>query len=145
MIWLEAICALIILLFVYASLSKFFDFAGFQHDMYNQVFSHWLSTIFIYTLPPIELAISFSLIIERFRKVGLIASLILMLLFTLYTASVLLHFFPRVPCSCGGIIKKLTWGQHLILNIIYTLIATAGIWLNRKRVDDQSAIPATIA
>jgi len=62
----------------------------------------------------------------------LYASLILMMAFTIYTVTVLLHAFRYVPCSCGGVIKKLTWPQHLVFNLFFVAISLLGIWLKKR-------------
>lgn len=126
------ICSSIILLFLYAGLSKVLDMKTTLHDMHNQPFPHWLGSVLAWTLPPTEILISLSLPFDRWRLRGLYASLVLMTLFTIYTAVVLLHFFSRVPCGCGGVIRDLTWEQHLLLNVAFVIISLAGVWLVRK-------------
>ena len=131
-IMIEVICSLLILLFLYTSLSKWLDFKGFTGDMYNQPFSHKIAPIIIWTLPAMELLIVLALLFEKTRRAGLWASLILMLLFTIYTILVLSRFFSRVPCSCGGVIKRLSWSQHLFFNLFFVGISIAGIILRRS-------------
>ena len=63
----------------------------------------------------------------------LFVAFLLMSLFTLYTIAILLHFFSRVPCSCGGVIRMLTWPQHLVFNIGFTMIAWFSILLKTGR------------
>jgi hypothetical protein len=46
--------------------------------------------------------------------------------FTGYVALVLTGIFGRIPCSCGGIVSALGWGEHLILNIALLTIAILG-------------------
>lgn len=131
---LECISALLILLFVYASLSKFLDFKTFYKEMDNQPLPNSWTPVLVWVIPCTEVAISVSLIFERTRLLGFYSSLVLMGLFTIYTGIVLAHFFPYVPCSCGGVIKRLTWTQHLILNLFYVGISIVGVVLqSRKR------------
>jgi len=84
-------------------------------------------------IPSLELAIALALMFERTRMMGMIASLLLMTLFTIYTGSVLLHFFAYVPCSCGGVIRKLSWPQHMVFNLFFVTISAMGIILQRKK------------
>jgi hypothetical protein len=70
---------------------------------------------------------------------GLYASLVLMLAFTIYTAAVLLHAFKYVPCSCGGVIRKLTWPQHLVFNLFFVGISVAAIIL-LKKIQPKNAV-----
>ena len=130
---LESISALLIMLFIYASLSKFLDFNRFIGEMNNQPFPDRFTPFLVWAIPITEILISTALIFEPSRMAGLISSLILMTLFTIYTATVLLHFFKYVPCSCGGVISKLTWRQHLVFNLFFVAISAAGIILQRSK------------
>lgn len=129
---IEVISSLLILLFLYASVSKWLAFKSFIGDMNNQPFPNWMTPWLVWSIPSIEVLIVVLLIFERSRLPGLYASLGLMLAFTIYTVAVLLHAFAYIPCSCGGVIKKLTWSQHLVLNLFFVGISIAGIILFKK-------------
>lgn len=130
---LECISALLILLFLYTSLSKFLDFKSFVDDMNNQPFSNAWTPFLVWFVPCSELLICISLLFERTRMAGFIGSLVLMSLFTIYTIFILSNFFSYIPCSCGGVIRQLTWTQHLIFNLCYVIIAIVGIVLQRRK------------
>ena len=130
---IESIAALLIMLFLYASISKFLDFKTFTGEMRNQPLPRSLIPLLIWGIPPLEVAISCALLFEYTRSVGFYLSLILMTLFTIYAAAILLHFFPRIPCSCGGVIRKLTWGQHLVLNVFFVALSAISIRLQRSK------------
>jgi putative oxidoreductase len=143
-ITLESICALIIILFLYASISKYIAFKTFESDMHKQPFPLWISGSLIVFLPPIEIFIAVSLAFNKTRLIGLYASFVLMLLFTTYTAAILLNFFPHRPCGCGGVIRSLTWRLHLTLNTFFTLLSLSGIYLQRKqKTDTTTSIPTS--
>jgi len=112
---------------VYAAVSKLADFAGFRADMYNQPLPAFAKHILIWAVPATELIIAALLISNTARLAGLYASFALMVAFTFYTVVILLHFFDYIPCSCGGIIKNLSWPQHLVLNGFFVLMALIGI------------------
>src|SRR5215469_1491534 len=105
---LEAIAALIILLFLYAGVSKFIAFRTFYNELNNQPFPNSWTPFLVWFIPCTEIAITLSLIFERTQLLGFYDSLALMWLFTLYGSAILLHFLAYVPCSCGGVIKHLT-------------------------------------
>jgi putative oxidoreductase len=130
---LECICALLILLFLYASISKFLDFKTFIDQMNNQPLPNSWTPFLVWSIPLLEIAISITLLFEYTRLLGLYASLVLMVIFTLYTGIVLLHFFHYIPCSCGGVIRNLTWSQHLTLNLFYIAILVLGIILQHQQ------------
>ena len=77
-----AIEFLLILLWVYAALSKLFSFDEFRGQMYNQTFPHWMASSLIYLLPPVELATALLLVPKITRMIGLISSLVLLASFT---------------------------------------------------------------
>lgn len=129
---LEILSSLLILLFVYTSVSKWLNFKKFIGEMNNQPLPNWMTPTLVYSLPTIEIIIAALLMFPRTQLPGFRASLVLMLLFTLYTLLVLLEAFDRVPCSCGGVIENLTWSQHLVFNLFFVGVALAGIKLKRK-------------
>lgn len=130
---LEIFATLLILLFLYASLSKLLDFRTFTKEMNNQPLPNSWTQFFVWLIPSAEIAFSITLIFERTRLVGFYGSLILMSLFTIYTAIILLHFFSYIPCSCGGIIKRLTWRQHLVFNLFFVAVSIGGVILQRRK------------
>jgi uncharacterized membrane protein YphA (DoxX/SURF4 family) len=130
---LECISALLILLFVYASLSKFLDWHTFKGEMGHQPLPHSLTRLLVWIVPFSEIAISVSVIFERSRLLGFYASVVLMGVFSVYTAVVLMRLLPFIPCSCGGVIKRLTWPQHLVLNLSFTALSVYGVILQRRK------------
>lgn len=129
----EVIAFLLMLLFLFASVSKWLAFKTFIGDINNQPFPNWLTPWITNLLPPIEVLIVLALMFEKTRTAGLYASLILMSAFSIYSAAVLLKFFDYIPCSCGGIIKNLSWRDNLILNLFFVAISIVGILLRKSR------------
>ena len=132
-VMLECISALLILLFLYASVSKFLDFKTFFKEMNNQPLPNSWTPFLVWFIPCSEILISLALIFERTRLLGLYGSLVLMGLFTIYAILILSHVFPYVPCSCGGVIKRLTWRQHLVLNLFFVTLSIIGVIAQRKK------------
>jgi hypothetical protein len=118
---------LLILLFVYAGTAKYLDMAGFRVDMRNQVFPDSWVPFIVYGLPALEILTALSLIWERTRMMGLFISLGLLLCFALYTALVILKVFDKKPCSCGGIISGLSWGQHMAFDLFFIVVTIIAI------------------
>lgn len=122
---------LIVMMWLYASSSKYFDFAGFKRDMHKQPFPTWLSDILVIILPPIEITTALMVAWQNTRRIGLVVTEVLMAAFTIYIIAIMFNFFPRVPCSCGGIIKSFTWEEHLIFNLFFVAIGIIGLLLNK--------------
>ncbi|WP_111959406.1 MauE/DoxX family redox-associated membrane protein [Chryseobacterium lathyri] len=129
---IDIVVLLLVILFLYTAVSKFVDFKGFTYDLNNQPFPNSLTPILRWLVPLTEIGIVLGLIFEKTRLLALYASLILMSLFTIYTALVLFHVFEYVPCSCGGVIKHLSWPQHLIFNLFFVVITYLAIWSFKK-------------
>lgn len=129
---LEIVTALLVLLFLYTSFSKLFEFAAFERAMYNQPFPHWFSALLIWTLPAVEIIVAIALFFPKTRLYGLYAFFLLMVLFTAYITAILLHFFPRVPCTCGGVIRALGWVNHLFFNLVFIALAGIALLINRR-------------
>lgn len=130
---LECISALLILLFLYASVSKFLDLKTFIDEMNNQPLPNSWTPFLVWGIPFLEIAVSVALLFEYTRLLGLVAFLVIMSVFTVYTLLILFHFFPYVPCSCGGVIRKLTWRQHLLFDLFFDVLAVFGIVLQRRK------------
>jgi len=119
--------ALLILLFVYAAVSKLAAFSQFKGEMHNQNMPAEAAALLVYLVPAAELAAAFMLLTTKAQRTGLLLSIVLMALFTGYIALVLAGFWDRVPCSCGGVLKGMSWGTHLVFNLFFLLIAIAGL------------------
>ncbi|EHQ26399.1 MauE/DoxX family redox-associated membrane protein [Mucilaginibacter paludis] len=130
----EFLIAALVLLFIYASFSKYADFPYFQQSMHRQPFPSWMSDLLIWLIPPFEIIIAGLLAFWKTRLYGLIAFISLMGIFTLYITAILMNIFPIVPCSCGGIIQSFGWLQHLFFNLVFILIAGIALTINSKEL-----------
>ncbi|PTT04260.1 hypothetical protein DBR11_00055 [Pedobacter sp. HMWF019] len=139
-ITIDVISYAIILLFVYAALSKLFMYNIYVYDLNRSPFIAPYASLLSLTLPVTELSIAALLLFERTRLYGLYGATILMILFTIYVGAIL-GFVPNKdkPCTCGGLIRELTWPQHFIFNIFYTVLAASGIWLQRSKTSKRFA------
>jgi uncharacterized membrane protein YphA (DoxX/SURF4 family) len=127
-IYIQAAAYSIIVLFTYAASSKLLAYDEFVAQIGKSplIMSHssWLAWL----VPSIEIAISICLLIPRFQVLSFYASYMLMSIFTFYIAFIL-TFSPYVPCSCGGILDKMGWTEHLLFNIVFMGIAGSGALL----------------
>ena len=131
----ETICLLYILLFVYAALSKLLDFENFQVQIGQSPLISAHASWIGYAVPIVELIAVVMLTVSRLRKAALRLSLALMTTFTAYIF-IVLHYSSFVPCSCGGILEKMSWNVHLIFNIVFILLAIVAMLLHEK-LDQQ--------
>src|SRR5690606_17203533 len=129
---LEVIIFFCVLLFVYAALSKLIATGKFEAQIEPSPLIGGLAPIVVWAVPIWELLVAACLMVPRWRTAGFYAFWITMLLFTLYIVYII-FFSPTIPCSCGGILEEMRWGDHLIFNILYVGLATWGIALQRRK------------
>ena len=129
--WIDIISSLFILLFLYTAITKLFDLLHFRNVLYSSPLLHKIVPVVSLAIPITEIVISIFLFFPKTRRLGLWASLTLMLLFTGYI-TYMLYFSPALPCSCGGVISQMSWKQHLIFNSFFIILAAIGLFLNKK-------------
>ena len=130
---IEIISSLLILLFVYTAVSKLLDYAAFKNVLNRSPFIGGKAAFVALALPITEVLVASLLFFPRSRLWGLYGSFVAMTIFTLYLAWMIM-FTPNLPCSCGGVLKQMTWNQHLVFNIFFLLASLTGIVLERRRV-----------
>ncbi|HEY8659196.1 MAG TPA: MauE/DoxX family redox-associated membrane protein [Hanamia sp.] len=133
---IEIICFLLILLFVYAALSKLLEYNTFKIQLRNSPFLKLIAGIIEWVIPTAELIIAALLTVKHTRKIGLVASLMLLLMFTVYIGGMLLSD-SHLPCTCGGVIEQLTWKQHILFNLFFILLSATAIVLERKQKSES--------
>lgn len=113
-----------ILLFGYAAVSKMAEYDRFVAQMKLvpvPVIQH-LAVTLGWLIPLIEIIIVLLLCSDRWRNGGLFASFLLLLSFEIYISAMMLSGL-ELPCTCGGLISKLQWGEHLVFNALFMLIS----------------------
>ncbi|WP_404986171.1 MauE/DoxX family redox-associated membrane protein [Chryseobacterium sp. M5] len=120
-----------ILLFCYAALSKAFDFENFQVQLGQSPLLSAYAGVISYGVILIEIMIIALLILKRLNIAGLYASTALMTAFTVYIF-LILNYSEFVPCSCGGILEKLGWTEHLIFNIFCVILGAVSVFISEK-------------
>lgn len=139
-ILLEVISFLFMLLFLYTVASKWLHFEQFYKQMNLQPFDDKFTPLLVWGVPIAELICVVLLVFNKTRLMGLYMSTFLMILFTGYVGLVKIGYYEKVPCSCGGVINKFTWSQHLALNIFFLLLGIIGIWLQRRKPTSMNQI-----
>jgi putative oxidoreductase len=129
---IEISSALFIFLFIYTGINKFLVLRELKIALKDYPLIGSMSDIIAWVLPASELIISILLFVPYTRLFGLYSSLLLMILFTLYL-SYMLIFTQERPCTCGGMLQKLSWPQHFIFNIFFITLAAISIKLYKKQ------------
>jgi hypothetical protein len=128
----ESCAFALIVLWVYAAASKLLKFQLFRFQLNAYPWIRHFAGILSWGVPLTELVIAALLLSGRRRGMGFYASLFLLLLFTGYLLW-MLRTEQNLPCSCGGVIEHLTWGQHILFNVCCVAIAVTGIVCRRRQ------------
>jgi hypothetical protein len=123
---------LLILLFVYAAISKLYAFTVFKQQLASHPFLTGVAPVLSFVLPAGELVAVLLLLFHRTYFRGLLFSLILLVIFTGYIGFILLHSWSNYPCSCGGIRGSMSWRTHLLFNAFFLCINLTLIYIYQK-------------
>lgn len=126
-------CYILIFLFTYTGVTKLIDHTIFKSAILQSPIISNYATVISWLIPLLELSIVIMLAFDKYRQNGFLFSLLLMTIFTIYITYMIL-FIPHLPCSCGGILKELSWNGHLLFNsflIVLILVAFFSSHLNK--------------
>lgn len=129
--------SLLIILWIYAAGSKILEYNTFKHELTMQHFPFKIEGTLVWLLPSIEILTAILLISTNTIKYGLIASALLLTIFTIYITFIITGIYNKAPCSCGGVFSMLSWKTHLIFNLSFLAInvwAIYTLYQNRKEV-----------
>lgn len=122
----DIISALLILLFAYTAISKFVNIDHFRYVLSKAPMIGNYSHFFAWAIPVVELVIVL-LLFRTTSTAGFYSATILLTVFTTYLVYMILTD-AELPCSCGGVIQKLSWKQHIFFNAFFILISVTGIY-----------------
>ncbi|WP_297332252.1 MauE/DoxX family redox-associated membrane protein [Flavobacterium sp.] len=127
----DTVCWLYILLFVYAAVSKLLDYEHFIIEIAKSPLLSAFAEIVPIAVIGTEIVASACLLHYSFRFYGLLIAFALMCSFTVYII-IILNWSSFIPCSCGGILSKLGWWEHLVFNLAFLLLAIGAVFLYPK-------------
>jgi len=133
----DGISALFILLFIYTATSKIFTFKDFSNVLYVVPVIHSLPGTAAVSVIAVQIIVGLLLIIPFTQKTGLYATVLLLLIFTVYLIY-MVNFVDILPCNCGGVSSYLSWENHIWFNTILIFLACSGILTNQSYKKQQS-------
>jgi thiol-disulfide isomerase/thioredoxin len=128
----NVIACFFILLFAYTGIDKLLDFGSFKDQLTMSPLLGSFAGLIAWAVPVTELLLALILFIPGWRLKGLYASLVLMVLFTIYIIT-LIFINDELSCNCGGIIQNLSPPQHILFNLACILLAGVAIYNTRNR------------
>jgi hypothetical protein len=117
---------LLVSIFSYSSCQKLFYYDIFLINLKRSPMIISSLAIYIsYIIIIIEILIPILLAFNKTRKWGFFISFFLIFLFTGYIL-LTITYSPYLPCSCGGLIERLSWSGHMIFNGFLLLLSFVG-------------------
>jgi uncharacterized membrane protein YphA (DoxX/SURF4 family) len=137
---IEIISFLLVALFLYAAFNKLSDYQKFTIQIGQSPLLTGFGGFIAWLVISVEIVIAMLLLIPRCRLFAFFGSFSLMVMFTAYIIAIL-NFSNYIPCSCGGVLEKLNWNQHLLFNCFFVVLSLAGIILQFN--ENQKEVPFT--
>lgn len=135
----DILCALLVFLFIYTSVSKLLEYHTFRRQLGQSPFITLYAPFIAWALPAGEIIIAGLLLIPRTRLTGFYLSFFLLCLFTFYLAAMLqLSYF--IPCTCGGVLQSLSWQAHIVFNIAFIILSALGVLLQIRQQSATASI-----
>lgn len=134
----EVICFLLAVLFSYAAANKLVDYQKFEVQIGLSPLLTGFRGVIPWIVISIEFVVSILLMIPRFRLYALFGAFCLMTIFTAYIVAIL-EYSSFVPCSCGGVLERLSWRDHLVFNIAFGVLGLVGIIL-QAAIDSKRGV-----
>jgi heme/copper-type cytochrome/quinol oxidase subunit 2 len=129
---LSIIYILLIVVFTYSAMDKFWDFTKFQTQLgLSPLIPNALTRSLAWTIPIVLLTVAGLLAFSTNRLTALRTYGAILLAFILYIIAIL-TVSPFVPCSCIGISDRFTWHQQLYINIALLLLIVVAIYLEYR-------------
>ncbi len=116
-----AVPYLLMFLFAYTSLSKLGDRSFFSSQLGLYPYIKHIHVFLSWALPLTELGVVCLLLFPATVRIGLYVSLFLLLVFTAYLGAMVLAGV-HLPCSCGGVMRKMSWRQHILFNGFFIVL-----------------------
>jgi hypothetical protein len=123
----------LIILMAYAAVAKGYDIELFQKQITESpLIPLSMTNMVSYVIPISELSAALLLIPKQTRFWGFLFSYFLMLIFSVYLATLVKLFGANLPCACGGILGQMGYNTHIVFNIFFCIVALISTILSSK-------------
>lgn len=122
---------LLVLLFIYAGLSKLLSHEIFLNQISKAAWLKKIAGLISILLPLLEIGTGLLIAASSIQIYGLWLASLLMTTFTIYVSMMLLSG-NSLPCTCGGVIASMSWKQHLLFNIFFMCLSWFALYNHYK-------------
>lgn len=128
---IELIASLLIILFLYAAASQLIFHDTYYTQISRTPFNSAFAGIISWTLPVVQLTLVWLLRRSALRLTGLICSLIIVSIYTVYLF-IMLPAGSRLACRCGELWQKASLEVNILFNLAVILLAALAIILTGR-------------
>lgn len=122
--WIPFLCYnILIFVLIYTASSKLLNFPHYVNSIRSQPLPILLRLPLTYLIPVLEILFAYLIMVKELRRIGLLGTSILLLLFTIYVAYIKISGYEATTCPCGGLFSSLNWNQHLLVNSVLTALS----------------------
>ncbi|WP_126973305.1 MauE/DoxX family redox-associated membrane protein [Gynurincola endophyticus] len=114
----EGMVMIIVCLYVFVAVSKVVGFDPFVSQLKQQQFIGNHAVLIAIIVPLLHALLAALIFIEKTRTAGLIISMLTLMGYNLYIASILLNKLGLAPCNCVGIWHTMSWETQYIINFL---------------------------
>lgn len=130
--WLSFfICLACLALFVISAYDKIAEHERFLKGLEKVRYVGDYALFVSWAVPISEVVIALMLLFPASQKLGLYGFIGLMSVFTIYIGSMML-WADKLPCHCNLIVEKLSWGEHVVFNLVFMGLAAFALRFVKK-------------
>jgi uncharacterized membrane protein YphA (DoxX/SURF4 family) len=120
-------------LFALSGIDKLLDHEKFATGLSKVTFIGNYAMLISWSVPIAELFVCALLAISKMKRLGLYLFTALMTVFTVYICWMLL-WAEKLPCRCNLIVEKLSFGEHLVFNLVFIGLALIALRLSQIKL-----------
>lgn len=125
---------IMILFWFYVGMDKIWQLSAFRIALEQQPIISYLAPILFWLLPLVEIGVGILLAMPaaRLRAWGWEASILLIIIFTIYIGLGVFDVYAQKPCMCTSFLSGISWTAHLLINILILGLSIIGLVLHRR-------------
>jgi uncharacterized membrane protein YhaH (DUF805 family) len=123
---------LLVFLYTYTAVGKLIEINKNEAVLSHLPLIGNYAFIIVWLIPVAELLIVALLLFHRTHATGFYLSVCLLSVFTLYLVYMLLTA-ERLPCTCGGVLEKMTWKQHVLFNLCFITLNLIALKIKNRK------------
>lgn len=135
-----------LLFWIYVGIDKVWQLHAFKIALQQQPVISPLAPILYWLLPIVEISLGLLLAFpsQKVQSWGWKASILLISVFTVYTALGVLDVYEQKPCMCSSFLSNVSWNTHLVINSVILALSILGKILNKSFYRSANKAPSNI-